>query len=311
MAPQSIDIINDLTHAISGLSHIEDSLFPNRLAIQKFKLEKEPIDVAFHEAETKVGVWEAEQNNLENWTWQWLLYKLTCGLEEEKKRTKIGLQKAKTLLSEKKEQVDVMDDKLRDLEQSNEKNEVDYRTLTKYREDLTKELDEILKEDWIGSEKELKTELDNIESSIKKVTDDDKKLDKVRELIKLTDMSILEAILELRQTNKENNLKKGQIYFPEIAYQSLKKARDLYPELPAIPAPEEYRNDADDTGAYYSPMQKYLWDVRKRLKYLLEWCDERVLVLMEEKAQKNIIFGKKWDEWNMERRRLVLDMNST
>lgn len=58
-------------------------------------------------------------------------------------------------------------------------------------------------------------------------------------------------------------------------------------------------------------MQKYLWDVRKRLKYLLEWCDEKVILLMEEKAQKNIIFGKKWDEWNMERRRLVLDMNST
>lgn len=52
-------------------------------------------------------------------------------------------------------------------------------------------------------------------------------------------MAILEAILELRQTNKEQSLQKGQIYFPEIAYQSLKEARELYPDLPSIPAPEE------------------------------------------------------------------------
>lgn len=37
-----------------------------------------------------------------------------------------------------------MTSKLRDLEQTNEKNEVDYRTLTKYREDLTQELDEVI-----------------------------------------------------------------------------------------------------------------------------------------------------------------------
>lgn len=53
-AVQSIDKINDLTHAVSGLSHIEDSLLSNRLAIQKFKAEKEPFDAAFQEAETKV-----------------------------------------------------------------------------------------------------------------------------------------------------------------------------------------------------------------------------------------------------------------
>jgi hypothetical protein len=71
------------------------------------------------------------------------------------------------------------------------------------------------------------------------VVEDDNKVKKVRELIKISDMSILEAILDLRQTNKESQVGKGQVYFPEVAFESLKEARLLYPELPAIEAPQE------------------------------------------------------------------------
>lgn len=53
-AQQAIDTINELTHAVAGLNHVEQSYFTTRLAVQKLKIEKEPSDVAFHEAETKL-----------------------------------------------------------------------------------------------------------------------------------------------------------------------------------------------------------------------------------------------------------------
>lgn len=54
-------------------------------------------------------------------------------------------------------------------------------------------------------------------------------------------------------------------------------------------------------------MQRYLWDVRKRLTSLVDWCDSKVLELMEHESQQYIALGEKVDEWNMERRRLILD----
>ncbi|KAI8088638.1 pseudouridine synthase [Halteromyces radiatus] len=285
-AQESIDTVNQLIHAIAALAHIEQPLYMNRLAIQKLKIEKEPLDTAYQEAETK----------------------LNCGLEEEKKRTAKGIEKATALVKETKENLDVMEGKVRELEEPNEKNEVDHRTLVKYREDVTKLLDDV--NEHFKSEKELKEQVDDIELSLQQVVDDNERVKKVRELIKISDMSLLEAILDLRQSNKESSVGKGQVYFPEIAFQSLKEARELYPDLPSVEPPQEYKNEADDTGAYYSPMQRYLWDVRKRLTTLLEWCDNKVLDLMDHESKQLVALGEKVDQWNMERRRLVLDIIS-
>ncbi|KAI8343719.1 hypothetical protein BC941DRAFT_509128 [Chlamydoabsidia padenii] len=306
-AQQAIDNINNLTHAVAGLKHVEEVYFTNRLTIQKMKIEKEPSDVAFHEAETKLGVWQSEAKNMESWSLQWFILKITCGLEEEKKRAVKGIEKATQLVKETRANLDIMESKLKDVEESNEKKQVDYRSLAKYREDLTTLLDDVLQSEHFQSEKELLTQVRDIELSLEKVVDDDEKVKKVRELIKVSDMSLLEAILDMRQSNKESQVGKGQVYFPEVAFESLKEARELYPDLPAIEAPQDYKNEADDTGAYYSPMQRYLWDVRKRLSSLVDWCDNKVLELMEHESRQYIALGEKVDEWNLERRRLILE----
>lgn len=69
-----------------------------------------------------------------------------------------------------------------------------------------------------------------------------------------------------------------------------------------------YEKKADDTGAYYSPMQRYLWEVRNQLSKLVEWCDDRVLENMDKEAEETIAFGAKTDEWNLERRRIVKEV---
>ncbi|ORZ19464.1 hypothetical protein BCR42DRAFT_218409 [Absidia repens] len=306
-AQESINNINDLSHAVAGVAHVEHPYFVNRLAIQKMKIEKEPSDTAFREAETKLGVWQTEAKNLETWSWEWFVLKLTCGLEEEKKRTVKGIEKATSLVEETRGNLSIMEDKLRELEEPNEKIEADFRLLTNYRGDLTSLLDDVLQNEHFQSDKELQSQVIDIEVSLEKVVDDDQKVKKVRELIKICDMALLEAILDLRQSSKESSVGKGQVYFPEMAFDALKEARLLCPELPSVEAPQEYKDEADDTGAHYSPMQRYLWDVRKRLTSLLEWCDNKVLELMEHESQQFIALGEKVDQWNMERRRLILD----
>lgn len=107
------------------------------------------------------------------------------------------------------------------------------------------------------------------------------KLETVKELLKSADIALLEAILELRSsTVKETLMGEGKVYFPQDAYDCLVKARELYPELPGFKSPTEYVNEADDTGAYYSPMQKYLWDVRRRMTELISWCQEEATTLL-------------------------------
>jgi hypothetical protein len=64
-------------------------------------------------------------------------------LEEEKKRTVKGIEKATELVKETRAALDIMEAKLRDVEEPNEKKHVDYRSLVKYREDLTALLDDV------------------------------------------------------------------------------------------------------------------------------------------------------------------------
>lgn len=64
-------------------------------------------------------------------------------MEEEKKRTLKGIEKATELVKETRAELDIMESKLRDVEEPNEKKHVDYRSLVKYREDLTVILDDV------------------------------------------------------------------------------------------------------------------------------------------------------------------------
>jgi hypothetical protein len=131
-------------------------------------------------------------------------------------------------------------------------------------------------------------------------------LEKVKELLKNADTALLEAILELRSSAvKEHLMGEGKVYFPQIAYDCLKEAREMYPDLPGFESPSEYVNEADNTGAYYSPMQKYLWDVRRRLSELVDWCDKEAIVSLEDETEIQIELGSKVDEYNFERRRIL------
>ena len=117
---------------------------------------------------------------------------------------------------------------------------------------------------------------------------------------------MLEAILELRQSSvKEHLMGEGKVYFPQVAYDCLTQAREEYPELPGFKSPTEYVNEADNTGAYYSPMQKYLWDVRRRLSELVLWCDNEALAQLTDETEIQIELGSKIDEYNFERRRII------
>lgn len=131
-------------------------------------------------------------------------------------------------------------------------------------------------------------------------------MEKVKELLKCADTALLEAILELRSSAvKEHLMGEGKVYFPQVAYDCLKEAREEYPDLPGFESPSEYVNEADNTGAYYSPMQKYLWDVRRRLSELVDWCDKEAIVLLEAETEIQIELGSKVDEYNFERRRIL------
>lgn len=67
-----------------------------------------------------------------------------------------------------------------------------------------------------------------------------KNLDIVKDLLKESDSSVLEGILDLRSsTTKESMMGEGKVYFPNTAYECLVKARELYPDLPGFPSPTE------------------------------------------------------------------------
>lgn len=149
-------------------------------------------------------------------------------------------------------------------------------------------------------------EIKELEEESKDLFEKIQVLEKVKALIKEADMSLLEAILELRaSTAKEKSMGAGKVYFPETAFECLQEARRLYPDLPGFKSPTEYIKEEDNTGAYYSPMQKYLWDVRKRLGELITWCADEALILLERETQVQIKLGQKTDEYNYERRRIL------
>ncbi|KAG2194546.1 hypothetical protein INT46_009201 [Mucor plumbeus] len=301
----STEAIDQLIHAIANISHVERPYLENQLVIKKLEIAKEPVDQEHHEALSKITMWESELVSLNSWTFQWAVMKITCGLQAEKDRAKEGLKKANTLAAETEKKVQEEKDKIHDVEIKNEKYSVDYRTLQKYREDISVLLDSAL----TGSFPSVQTLSENIEEIKKKSAEKFEKiskLDKVKELLKGADFALLEAILELRQSSvKEHLMGEGKVYFPQVAYDCLTQAREEYPELPGFKSPTEYVNEADNTGAYYSPMQKYLWDVRRRLSELVLWCDNEALAQLTDETEIQIELGSKIDEYNFERRRII------
>ncbi|KAI8646563.1 hypothetical protein BD408DRAFT_409875 [Parasitella parasitica] len=250
-------------------------------------------------------MWENELISLNSWTFQWAVMKITCSLQAEKDRATEGLKKANALVLETEKKVQEEKDKIHEVEISNEKYSVDYRSLQKYREDISVLLDSALTGSFPSVEilhKGIKETKDKSAEKFDKIT----KLEKVKELLKTADFALLEAILELRQSSvKEHLVGEGKVYFPQAAYDCLIRAREEYPELPGFNSPTEYVNEADNTGAYYSPMQKYLWDVRRRLAELILWCDSEALVQLAEETEIQIELGSKIDEYDFERRRII------
>ncbi|KAF7722061.1 hypothetical protein EC973_003743 [Apophysomyces ossiformis] len=302
--------IDELTHAIAGISHVEKPYLISQLELKKLLLEKAPLDKELQEAEAKVGVWNAEIKNIESWSFQWFLLFITA-IATEKRRACNGLKKAEEKVKEARVKVDGMNERIQDITRPNEKNAIDHRTLQKYREELTELLDGVLQsKEMTGTIDALRQEVDDIQYLLEQIEEEDKRITHVREHLDIADIAILEAIVELRHGG-EKSVDDGKIYFPQIAYDALKEARMLCPELPSIAPPEKYVDEADDTGAYYSPMQRYLWDVRRRLEELMKWCADKVQANMETNIQKKIELGYKIDEWNVERRRLAKQMLNT
>ncbi|KAI9491688.1 hypothetical protein BDB00DRAFT_874069 [Zychaea mexicana] len=308
LAEQHISSIDDLSHAVAGVAHVEKPYEEGRVTIRKMKILKEPEDKEFTEAKAKLEMWTNDRKSLETWTLNWFMYWVTCEVASEKDRCEQGIKKAEVLVEEAQKQLDAANDRIREIEEPHEKLAVDNRSLLKYREELTELLDSVLQDGDFPTEKELKSQVDATKATIEKISEDDEKIEQVIKLLKECDMALLEAIVELRQSNDNKTLSEGQVYFPQAAFDALKSARELYPELPGIPSPVEYRKEADNTGAYYSPMQKYLWDVRHSLDDLIKWCDAKLLEHMDDKAEQIIQLGAKTDEWNLERRRLVREV---
>jgi hypothetical protein len=69
-----------------------------------------------------------------------------------------------------------------------------------------------------------------------------------------------------------------------------------------------FTETADNTGAYYSPMQRYLWEVKDKVAALIPWCQTRTLDNARKVIQLELQIGQKTDERNLERRRLLKDV---
>ncbi|KAG0172266.1 hypothetical protein DFQ28_006739 [Apophysomyces sp. BC1034] len=77
---QKLASIDELTHAIAGISHVEKPYLASKLEVRKLLLQKAPLDKELQEAEAKVGVWHAEIKNMESWTLQWFLLFVTASI---------------------------------------------------------------------------------------------------------------------------------------------------------------------------------------------------------------------------------------
>ncbi|KAI7875413.1 pseudouridine synthase, partial [Lichtheimia hyalospora FSU 10163] len=282
LTTMSFTLMDDLTHAVAGVAHVEKPYQEGQLHIRKLEIFRQPTEQTCTEAKAKL---------------------FNCEIESEKKRCDEGIKKAQALVDEAQIKLDQENEKIHQAESQNEKYAVDHRSLVKYREELTELLDGLLKDkEEEDTVKEAKEQMEAAKARLDQSKEDAEKLDKVRELLDTADKSMIEAIVELRESNDKKTVPEGQVYFPEEAFKAIKEARELYPALPGIPPPVIYDKKPDETGAFYSPMQKYLWDIRHGLSDIRKWCDVETLALMDKEHEAMIELGAKTDAWNMARR---------
>ncbi|CAO3667286.1 unnamed protein product [Umbelopsis vinacea] len=252
------------------------------------------------------GNLESHQERFETWSLAWAMAKITCDLARQIEDAEKGLKKASNLEAEAQKELDAVNEKLNDIEKENEKNAIDHRTLGKYRE----ELDELFEPIFVGqkypTDEDAQLRLAELKEEKTAVDKEIEVTGRVLELLKTVDTSLMEGIIDLRTSGKTGS--SGRIFFPDEAFNALKEARALLPELPSIVPPEKYFETADNTGAHYTPMQRYLWEVKDKVAALVPWCQERTLDNMRKSNSLELQIGSKTDERNLERRRLLRDV---
>lgn len=303
---ESLESIENLIHAVAGIQHVEDAYLQKKLEYKVLAYTLPPVESRLNDAKAKTEIWKITKSHLETWSLAWIMAKITCDLPRQLENADKGLKKASDLEAEAQKEVDVVNEQLADIEKDNEKNAIDHRTLGKYREELDALFEPIFVGQKYPTDEDLQLQLTELQEEKAAV---DKEIDvtgRVLELLKTVDTSLMEGIIDLRQGgNKGGN---GRIFFPDEAFNALKEARALLPDLPSIVPPEKFFEEADNTGAYYTPMQRYLWEVKDKVAALVPWCQERTLENIRTSNGLELKIGSKTDERNLERRRLLRDV---
>ncbi|KAG2178361.1 hypothetical protein INT44_001513, partial [Umbelopsis vinacea] len=311
-----------------GIQHVEEPYYQKVIDYKMLASEVPPVEKLANDAKAKTEIWQITRGDLDKWSLAWIMGKITCDLERQKEAADKGLLKARGMEAEAKAKVDAIKDKLSDIERDNEKNAIDHRTLLRYRE----EVDSLFEPVSIYAERRMIKNIPILTPASFKIfvgqkypTDEDFQIRltelkeekeacekdvevtaRVLELLQEVDTALMEGIIDLTSSKKETG--SGRIFFPDAAFNALKEARALLPSLPSIAPPDTFTETADNTGAYYSPMQRYLWEVKDKVADLIPWCQTRTLDNARKIIQLELQIGQKTDERNLERRRLVKDV---
>ncbi|KAJ2959878.1 hypothetical protein NQZ79_g4660 [Umbelopsis isabellina] len=298
-AQESLPEIENLVHAVAGIQHVEEAYLQKKLDYKVLAYTLPPIEKRLNDAKAKTVI-------SKNGVWLGLWLKMMCDLKRQTIAAEKGLQKAKDLEKEAQSEVDAVNIKLKDIEQDNEKNAIDHRSLIKYREELDSLFEPIFAGQKYPTEENLSLRLNELQEEKAAIDKDIEATSHVLELLKTVDFSLMEGIVDARESSKQGG--GGKIFFPDGAFNALKEARQLLPELPSIVPPETYTKSADETGAYYTPMQRYLWDVKDKVAELVPWCQQRTLENIRKLQALEMQIGSKTDERNLERRRLLREV---
>ncbi|RUP46338.1 hypothetical protein BC936DRAFT_147067, partial [Jimgerdemannia flammicorona] len=297
--------VDNLLNCITSINHVEEPYLRKSLEVRLIREnDLPPVQKKFDDVKAKTELWTLKKADLETWTFEYIFAVIKCDWQRSHDEAISGIKKAKIAETEVKLELEATEEKIREVQSSIEKLAVDARSLDKYRENLVNLFSTIFENTNFLPDKGIQAEIEDLQAEVERLTTDTATLEKVLSLLHTADLSILAGIIEMR-TRMDGGASQG-IYFPDTAFESIKEARALYPELPAIPRPEQFfKNQKDEFGATFTPLQNFLWDVKKSVGELGVWAHERVVSNQKEACEKQIELGNRTDQWLAERRGIL------
>ncbi|KAI9284325.1 hypothetical protein BC943DRAFT_338272 [Umbelopsis sp. AD052] len=304
LVSEALPELNILLNEIDAKSQNERSYHERNLQADLIRLAELPaLERQVREHANRIKVLEDDQLNLSTWSVAWAVAFVTCDKARQAEDNKLKLEESESKLKEAQKQIEAVDEKVNLAREGNDHAYLEIRALEQQRDKVEELLRPIFSLRQDDSVTEWEERIKSMKSKHAELVETNEVLPQVIELLRETQHHLTGGMYQAREFNGNPEEQVKQI-FPAEAYESFKKAMELYPPLPRIKKPDVQQSE-ELGNLYLSKATRYLKEIRTNVEETEAECQQTIFDNAKAACKLEIEIGRERDLFSKERVRIL------